>query len=229
MKKKIAVLAGDGIGPEVMKEALCVLQKVACIFGHSFDLEHALVGGCAFDRYNCHLPEDTIAICQKSDAILFGSVGGPVELANDPKWLDCERNSILAMRKHFQFAVNFRPIKVYRQLSGLSPLKDNVVGMGVDLLVVRELVGDCYFGKHEISVSQAGRLATDESSYTEAQIRTAAHAAFKAAQKRRSHVTSVDKANVLITSRLWREVVSEVAASYPDVEHLDMLVDNCAM
>lgn len=229
MKRRIAVLPGDGIGPEVMTEALRVLDAVAAAYGHEFPRKQALVGGAAFEEFGCHMPITTLETCRESSAILFGSVGGPVNAMNEPKWKDCERNSILALRKHFHFSSNLRPAKIYPSLKHLSPLKPEVVEKGVDLLIVRELLGDCYFGKHEEFDRNGERAALDESEYTESQVKAAAHAAFQAARKRSKRVCSVDKANVLTTSRLWRAVVHEVAKEYPDVELSDMLVDNCAM
>lgn len=229
MKRKIAVLPGDGIGPEVMTEALRVLDAVAAAYGHEFPRKQALVGGAAFEEFGCHMPITTLETCRDSSAILFGSVGGPVNAMDEPKWKDCERNSILALRKHFRFSSNLRPAKIYPTLKHLSPLKPEVLEKGVDMLIVRELLGDCYFGKHEEFEKNGERAALDESEYTEAQVKAAAHAAFQAARKRSNRVCSVDKANVLTTSRLWRAVVHEVAKEYPDVELSDMLVDNCAM
>lgn len=229
MKKTIAVVPGDGIGPEVMQEAVKVLDAVAEKFGHQFDLVYALAGGSAYEKFGSHLPDETLSICEKGDAILFGSVGGPVSEMQLPKWKDCERNSILTLRKHFSFAVNLRPSRVYPQLQSLSPLKPELVAKGIDLLIVRELVGDAYFGVHKKDVADGERYATDEAKYTESQVKVAVHAAFECARKRRGKLTSVDKANVLTTSKLWREVAEEVAAEYPDVEYENMLVDNCAM
>jgi len=229
MKKTIAVLPGDGIGPEVMQEAVKVLKKIEDGFGHEFSLKYGLAGGSAFEKYGSHLPEETLAVCDSSDAILFGSVGGPVSEMNEPKWKDCERNSILTLRKHFSFAVNLRPSRVYPQLQNLSPLKPELVAKGIDLLIVRELVGDAYFGVHKRDVEDGERFATDEAKYTESQVKVAVHAAFDCARKRRGKLTSVDKANVLTTSKLWREVAEEVAKEYADVDYENMLVDNCAM
>lgn len=227
IKKNIAVLAGDGIGPEIMKQAQRVLEKVALKYGHDFKFEEALVGGAAYDHYKHHCPQDTLEICKKSDAILFGSVGGP-QNSKDEKWKGCEANSILALRKAFSFNANFRPAKVYPQLKEICPLKENLT-TGVDVLIVRELLGDIYFGEHSQSVKNGKRHARDVAEYDEDQIASVARLAFAAAKKRRSKVTSVDKANVLSTSKLWREVVKEVHQNFSDVFLEDMLVDNCAM
>lgn len=229
MQRTIAVLPGDGIGPEVMKEALRVLKVVADKFGHEFRINEGVAGGAAYEKYGAHLPQETLDVCKASDAILFGSVGGPINEMHLPKWVDCERNSILTLRKTFNFAVNLRPAKVYEGMEGICPLKAEVLEKGVDMLIVRELLGDAYFGRHERGERDGIRFAQDESEYTEDQVRTAAHAGFKAARLRGKRLTSVDKANVLTASRLWREVVKEVSSEYPDVQLEDMLVDNCAM
>lgn len=230
MKKHIAVLSGDGIGEEVMAQALRVLESVAVQFGHQFSTTQGLVGGAAFEKFETHLPDETKAICQSSDAILFGSVGGPVNEMNLPKWKNCEANSILSLRKLFQFNVNMRPVKVLPQLEHLCPLKSEVVARGVDILFIRELLGDCYFGEHKMVRDEKGRrVATDLGIYNEDQIYSIATVAFKAAKSRRGKVTSVDKANVLETSRLWRAVVREVKESFPEITLEEMLVDNCAM
>jgi 3-isopropylmalate dehydrogenase len=229
MNKTIAVLPGDGIGEEVMEQALRVLDAVSTAFNHEFELKHGLVGGAAYDKFKTHFPEQTRDLCKASDAILFGSVGGPVKDMQLEKWKNCEANSILAIRKAFGFNANFRPIKIYPQLGELSPLRQELIERGVDILFIRELLGDCYFGEHKTTTKDGVRFASDVSEYSEKQVASVAHVAFKAAQKRRKKVTSVDKANVLDTSKLWRTVVHEVGKEYPDVELEDMLVDNCAM
>jgi len=229
MNKTIAVLPGDGIGEEVMEQALRVLDVVSTAFKHKFELKRGLVGGAAYDQYKSHFPEQTRELCKSSDAILFGSVGGPVKDMQLEKWKNCEANSILAIRKAFGFNANFRPIKIYPQLGELSPLRQELIERGVDILFIRELLGDCYFGEHKTTTKDGARFASDVSEYSENQIASVAHVAFKAAQKRRKKVTSVDKANVLDTSKLWRTVVHEIGREYPDVELEDMLVDNCAM
>jgi 3-isopropylmalate dehydrogenase len=229
MKAKIAVLPGDGIGEEVMSQALRVLDKVAAKFGITVETVTGVVGGAAYEKFGKHLPDETVALCRGSDAILFGSVGGPVGEMHLPKWRNCEANSILSLRKNFKFNINMRPVKLMPELSDLCPLKEEIIARGVDILFLRELLGDCYFGEHKTSREDGKRVASDQSIYTEDQIASIAHAAFKAARGRRRQVTSVDKANVLDTSKLWREVVHEVAKEYPDVSVKDMLVDNCAM
>lgn len=229
MQRHIAVLAGDGIGEEVMQQALRVLSTIGDLFSHTFSTTEVLVGGAAYEASGKHFPDETRNVCRNSDAILFGSVGGPVSEMHLDKWRNCEANSILSIRKTFGFNVNFRPVKIYPHLAELSPLKSQVIERGVDMLFVRELLGDCYFGEHTTTMDGSQRVASDVSQYSEEQIAAVAHQAFKAAQKRRKKLTSVDKANVLDASKLWRTVVHEVGIGYPDVELEDMLVDNCAM
>lgn len=227
MTYKIAVLSGDGIGPEIMKQALRVLA--ALNLQEALQLSFGDIGGIAYDCHGTHYPDETHRLCQSADAILFGSVGGPVEEAALPKWKDCEANSILALRKNFKLNVNLRPARLYPCLLAISPLKERIVAAGIDLLVVRELVGDIYFGEHTEYNVGGLRAASDVAEYSEDQISIAVHHAFQAALYREKKVTSVDKANVLATSKLWREIVNEVAAEYPEVKCEHMLVDNCAM
>lgn len=229
MKKQIAVLPGDGIGEEVMTQALRVLEAIAKHFGHQFVTNKALVGGAAYEKTGSHLPEETLSQCKSSDAILFGSVGGPVAEQHLDKWKNCEINSILSLRKIFKFNANLRPVSILPDLSDLSPLKDEIIQKGVDMVIIRELLGDCYFGEHKSVTEGNTRIASDLSTYSEDQISSIAHTAFKLAKTRRSKVTSVDKANVLTASKLWRTVVHEVSKEYPDIKLEDMLVDNCAM
>lgn len=229
MNKNIAVLAGDGIGPEVMDQALRVLEKVGEKFGHKFTITTGLIGGAAYDKYESHFPDATKEICDKTDAILFGSVGGPVAESHLDKWKNCEVNAILALRKLYKFNCNFRPAKVYPQLMDICPLKDELIKDGIDVLVIRELVGDIYFGEKKRWEENGKRIASDLAVYDEDTIAAVTHSAFQAAQKRRKKLHSVDKANVLHTSKLWREVVKEIAVQYPDVDYQDILVDNCAM
>jgi 3-isopropylmalate dehydrogenase len=229
MKKNIAVLAGDGIGPEVMQQALRVLALTGKLFGHDFATTTAPVGGEAYEEFGTHMPDETLKVCTASDAILFGSVGGPVTQLHLPKWKGCEANSILALRKQFSFNANLRPVKLYPELEGICPLKASVVGTGVDILFIRELLGDAYFGKKENVRIEGVRTASDLSTYNEQQVESVAIMAFTSARFRRKKVTSVDKANVLETSRLWRTVVREVAKRFPDVELEEILVDNMAM
>ncbi len=229
MDKNIAILAGDGIGPEVMWSAISVLDAISDKYGHSFIYTKALVGGAAYEKYQNHLPRETIDICKKSDAILFGSVGGPVTEQTNPKWKNCETNSILAIRKEFNFNINLRKATIYPNLVDLSPLKNSLIPNGLDIVILRELLGDIYFGEHYLGNKNGSRYASDIAEYTEEQILSIARYAFDVARLRTKKVVSVDKANVMATSKLWREIVSEVAKEYPDVECSDMLVDNCAM
>jgi 3-isopropylmalate dehydrogenase len=229
MQKTIAVLPGDGIGEEVMEQALRVLVAISEQFGHGFNLKHGSVGGAAFEKFGSHFPEETKKLCEESDAILFGSVGGPVADMHLAKWKNCEANSILAIRKAFGFNANFRPVRIYPQLGEISPLRQDLIERGVDILFIRELLGDCYFGTHQTELRNGRRYACDLSEYTEEQIASVARIAFDAARRRKNKVTSVDKANVLDTSKLWRTVVSEIKSEYPDVHLEHMLVDNCAM
>lgn len=226
---RIAVLAGDGIGEECMKQALRVLLKAGDLAKYKFVLNEGLVGGSAYERYENHFPEETYRICLNSDAILFGSVGGPVNETHLPKWKNCETNSILAIRKKFKFNSNWRPVKVHDALFDSSPLKNDRLYPAVDMLIVRELNGDIYFGEHSRCLSFGKVVARDIAEYSEDQIRTVAKIAFEVAGKRRNKVTSVDKANVLETSKLWREIVHEAHSDYSEIVLEDMLVDNCAM
>ena len=225
MHKKIAVLPGDGIGPEIMQQTLRILNAIEKKYQHQFEIMEADVGGAAFEKVGEHCPDQTLAVCEQADAILFGAVGGPVDQQHLEKWKNCEVNSILKLRKTFHFNINIRPVQVYSCLAEISPLKPSVIGAGIDILFYRELCGDIYFGEHRLEQNEA----SDSATYTRAQIEPIAHAAFQAARARRSHVTSVDKANVLSTSKLWRQIVTEVAKQYPDVTLQHMLVDNCAM
>ncbi|MFN8769664.1 MAG: 3-isopropylmalate dehydrogenase [Neisseriaceae bacterium] len=226
---KIAVLAGDGIGPEVVTESLKVLKTIETKFNYKFTCVEALVGGAAYGKYSEHLPQNTIDICNASDAILFGSVGGPVDKQNDAKWMNCEAKSILALRSAFKFNINLRKMKIYPELVSLSPLKPELIKDGLDVVVFRELLGDIYFGEHYLGEKDGKKYASDLATYDEDQIKSIAHHAFKLAKAHAKNIVSVDKANVLSTSKLWREVVANVANEYPEVKYQNMLVDNCAM
>lgn len=229
MQKNIAILAGDGIGPEVMMQAQRVLNAIAEKCHHQFIYHEALIGGAAFDAYGTHFPDETLKICQRADAILFGSVGGPVSKQHLNKWRDCETNSLLSLRKIFQFSTNIRPAHVYPVLQVICPLKKSIIANGIDVIIFRELLGDLYFGRHVTKTVGGVRQAEDQALYNEKQIGAILHPAFKAAQQRKGILHSIDKANVLDTSKLWRVVANEVAADYPDVKLQHMLVDNCAM
>ena len=223
---KIAVLAGDGIGPEIVAEAVKVLRVVAERFALDLDLREAIVGGAAYDATGHPLPPETLALCKESDAVLLGAVGGPKYDVIEPPELRPERGALLPLRKHLGLFANLRPAVLSPALASASSLKPEIVEGGLDLLVVRELTGGLYFGQPK---SNDGTRAIDTCVYTKTEIERIAHVAFQAAQTRQKRVCSVDKANVLETSRLWRATVREIAAQYPDVELTDMLVDNCAM
>src|SRR5580704_12903052 len=229
MIKRIAILPGDGIGPEVVDEAIKVIRHVIADFDKRFELAVGLIGGAAWEACGEHFPNATLELCRSADAILFGAVGGPVAESHLPKWRNCEVNALLGIRKAFCFNVNIRPVRMASKLSTLSPLRREILAGGVDLVIFRELSGDIYFGEHRRFTRDNVRYAVDVAEYDEATVRTIAVKAFEAALNRRKRLVSVDKANVLDTSRLWREVVNEVAAEYPEIVHEDMLVDNCAM
>lgn len=225
----IAVLPGDGIGPEVMKPAAAALKRAAELHGVQLAFEEALVGGAAIDACGTPLPEATVALCDRSDAILFGSVGGP-KWDHLPHEARPEAGALLPLRKRYGLYANLRPAKIFPGLEALSPLRSDISAKGFDALVVRELTGGIYFGRPKGEVEEAGVLrAFDTETYSEPEVERIARAAFKAARGRRARVTSVDKANVLATSRLWRRVVERVAAEYPDVELSHCYVDNATM
>ncbi len=226
---KIAVLPGDGIGPEVMEQAVKVLKKVSTLYGFSLEYEYADVGGAAIDNHGKALPDSTMALCEQSNAILFGSVGGP-KWEHLPPAEQPERGALLPLRKHFDLYCNLRPAKVFPSLASASPLKPAIVKNGFDILCIRELTGGIYFGEPK------GRQGTgpdekayDTMVYTRQEIERIARMAFEAARKRRHSVTSVDKANVLFSMVLWRETVAKIAKEYPDVTLDNIYVDNCTM
>ncbi len=227
--KKIAVLAGDGIGPEVMQEAIKVLDAAQKKFGFALAYRHADVGGCAIDNHGQALPAETLKICEESDAILFGSVGGP-KWESLPPAQQPERAALLPLRKHFELFCNLRPAKVFKSLAAASPLRADIVRDGFDILCVRELTGGIYFGQPKgREGSGANEKGYDTMVYHRWEIERIARRAFEAARLRRKIVTSVDKANVLTTMVLWREVVIEVAREYPDVTLNHIYVDNATM
>lgn len=229
MEKNIALLPGDGIGPEVMKEAVKVLNAASKKFGFKLNYKEADVGGCAIDNYGAALPESTLKICEKSDAILFGSVGGP-KWEPLPPAQQPERAALLPLRKHFDLYCNLRPAKVFKSLASASPLKPEIIGNGFDILCVRELTGGIYFGQPKGRENQGPEeKAFDTLVYSRFEIERIARKAFEAARKRRGIVTSVDKANVLFSMVLWREVVMEIAKDYPDVTLNHIYVDNATM
>ena len=226
---KIAVLPGDGIGPEVMAEAKKVLAKVSDKFGFSLKLEQADVGGAAIDNHGTPLPQSTLELCENSDAILFGSVGGP-KWEHLPPAEQPERGALLPLRKHFQLFCNLRPAKVFKELASACPLRPDIVGDGFDILCVRELTGGIYFGQPKGRDGEgAGEKAFDTMVYTRGEIKRIARIGFEAAMKRNKKVASVDKANVLTTMVLWREVIMEVAKDYPEVEVEHIYIDNATM
>ncbi|MPV78910.1 3-isopropylmalate dehydrogenase [Campylobacter hepaticus] len=221
---KIAVLAGDGIGPLIMKEALKILDFIADKYAFKLELNHAKIGGASIDAYGVALSDETLKLCEQSDAILFGCVGGP-KWDNLPIDKRPERSSLLPLRKHFNLFANLRPCTIYKSLKHISPLKDEIIQKDIDILCVRELTGGIYFGKQELNQESA----YDTESYSKEEIKRIAHVAFKSARLRRKKVHLIDKANVLSTSILWREVVKEVAKEYEDISLEYMYVDNAAM
>jgi 3-isopropylmalate dehydrogenase len=228
-KLKIAALAGDGIGPEVMREALKVLRAVEKKFSLNCDITEAPVGWAGIDDAGKALPEDTLALCKSSDAILFGSVGLPGRDPTIPVDERPERAALLRLRKEFGLYANLRPVTLLKALSHACPLKPERQGDGIDILVVRELTGGLYFGPKKTEEIPGGRRATDTKVYSTPEIERIAHVAFKAARLRRKKVTSTDKANVLVNGVLWREVVTDIGRQYADVSLEHMLIDNAAM
>jgi 3-isopropylmalate dehydrogenase len=227
MKASIAVLPGDGIGPEVINESIKILEAVGNRFGHDFQIESGRVGGNAIDDFGTPLPQETIDTCNASDAILFGAVGGPKW--DDPNAEVRPEDGILAIRKSLGLFANLRPVKVYPTLINSSPLKPEVL-KGVDMLVLRELTGGLYFGKPKKRWNTSrGRRGVDTLKYTESEIVRILQVGFELAMERRKKLTSVDKQNVLESSRLWREIAIELGKDYPEVELEHILVDNAAM
>jgi len=231
MECRIALIPGDGIGPEIVSEAKKVLDRTAEIYGHTFKYETLLMGGCSIDAYGEPLTEETLAKAKASDAVLLGAVGGKV---GNSRWYDVAPNlrpeaGLLKIRKGLGLFANIRPAMLYDELKAACPLKESVIGDGFDMVIMRELTGGLYFGEHKTEEINGEKRATDVLVYDEHEIRRIAVKAFDIARKRRKIVTSVDKANVLDSSRLWRSVVNEVAKEYPDVTLNHMLVDNCAM
>lgn len=225
MNLNIAVLSGDGIGPEVTAEAQKVLDAVADRFGHTFNYSQALVGAVAIDECNNPLPDETLELCKASQAILFGAIGHP-KYDNDPDAKVRPEQGLLKLRKELGLFTNIRPVQAFDALISKSPLKKDII-QGTDLVIYRELTGGIYFG--EKTLSEDGTVASDLCEYSKPEIERVAHLAFKAAQHRRKKLTLVDKANVLETSRLWRKVVTAISKQYPDVELDFLFVDNAAM
>lgn len=228
MNKEIAVIRGDGIGSEIITEAIAVLDKVAERFGHTFSYNEVLMGGIAIDKTGVPLPQETIDVCLASDSVLQGAVGGP-EWDNLPGNLRPEAG-LLGIRKALGLFANIRPARLIPALADACPLRPEIIGSGLDLVIVRELTGGAYFGKHSRYVDENDiEFASDDMKYSDMEIDRICRVAFELARKRRSKVTSVDKANVLESSRLWRKISHAVAAEHEDVAFSDMLVDNCAM
>ena len=228
MDIKLTILPGDGIGPEVVGAALDVFEKVAAQFGHNFDAQESLIGGIAIDTHGTALPEETLGACLQSDAVLLGAVGGPKW--DDPQAAVRPEQGLLGIRKAMGLYANLRPVTIHPDMIDASPLRPERLA-GVDMLVIRELTGGIYFGtpKGRKQMESGDWEAVDSMVYTQPEIRRVAHYAFNAARSRRKKVTSVDKANVLETSRLWRQTVMEVAKDYPDVELEHLLVDAATM
>lgn len=227
MAQNIAVIRGDGIGPEIVEQALLVLNRVAERFGHEFTYIDVDMGGNAIDKWGDPLPQEMLQRCLDSDSVLLGAVGGP-------KWNDVPgpmrpEKGLLRLRAGMGVYSNNRPAKIWPQLASASPLKQEIVDKGIDFLIVRELIGGIYFGKHETVTEDGEKVAIDELRYSESEIRRIGRIGFETARKRGKRLCSVEKSNVLDSSRLWKKVMHELAAEYPDVALSDMLVDNCAM
>ena len=231
MEYKIALIPGDGIGPEIVAEAKKVLDRVCEKYSHKFSYTEVLLGGASIDAHGVPLTDEAVAQAKASDAVLMGSIGGD---AKTSPWYKLEPSKrpeagLLAIRKALNLFANLRPAYLYNELRDACPLRDEIIGDGFDMIIVRELTGGLYFGARKTTEENGVRTAVDTLSYNENEIRRIAIKAFEIARKRRNKVTSVDKANVLDSSRLWRSVVEDVAKDYPDVTLEHMLVDNCAM
>ena len=231
MECKVAVISGDGIGPEIIREAKKVLDKVGQIYGHTFHYTEVLMGGCSIDAYGVPLTDEALETAKANDAVLLGAVGGDV---GNSRWYQVAPNlrpeaGLLAIRKGLNLFANMRLAYLYKELADACPLKKEIIGDGFDMVIMRELTGGLYFGERYTKEIDGLMTAVDTLTYNENEIRRIAVKAFDIAMKRRKKVTSVDKANVLDSSRLWRRVVDEVAKDYPEVTLNHMLVDNCAM
>ena len=227
MTENIALVRGDGIGPEIVGQAKLVLDKIAEIYGHEFVYTDVDMGGNAIDKWGDPLPKEMLDLCLASDSVLLGAVGGP-------KWNSVPGNmrpekGLLRLRAGMGVYSNNRPAKIWPQLASASPLKQEIVDKGIDFIIVRELIGGIYFGKHETVTENGEPVAIDELRYTESEIRRIGRIGFETARKRKKRLCSVEKSNVLDSSRLWKKVMHELAEEYPDVTLSDMLVDNCAM
>ena len=231
MNYQIAVIPGDGIGPEIVREACKVLDRVGEVYGHTFQYTEVLMGGVSIDAHGVPLTDEALETARKSDSVLLGAVGGDV---GNSRWYNVAPNlrpeaGLLAIRKGLGLFANIRPAYLYNELADACPLKREIIGDGFDMVIMRELTGGLYFGERHTEEVDGVLQAVDTLVYNENEIRRIAVKAFDIAMKRKKHVTSVDKANVLDSSRLWRKVVEEVAKDYPEVTLTHMLVDNCAM
>ena len=227
MNKKITVLAGDGIGPEIVAEAIKVLDKISEKYNHTFEYTPVLIGGCSIDKYGVPITDEGMQKCKEADSVLLGAVGGP-------KWDSCPpairpEKALLAVRRELGLFANLRPTKLFPQLASASPLKESIVGNGIDLMIVRELTGGVYFGERKTEEVNGELVAIDIMPYSEHEIERIGRVAFESAMKRNKKLASVDKANVLDTSRLWRKVMHRLSEEYPEVQYSDILVDNTAM
>ena len=227
MKKNITLLKGDGIGPEIVDQAVKVLDAVAKKYGHTFNYTEVDIGGCSIDKFGVPITDDGMEKCKNADAVLLGAVGGPKWDNVDPSVRP--EKALLAVRRELGLFANLRPTKLFPQLADSSPLKESIVGGGIDLMIVRELTGGIYFGKRYTEVVDGEKVATDYMTYSESEIERIGRVAFEAALKRGKKLASVDKANVLDSSRLWRATMHRLAEEYKDVEYSDILVDNTAM
>ncbi len=227
MDKNITLLKGDGIGPEIVSQAVKVLDAVAKKYGHTFNYTEVDIGGCSIDKYGVPITDEGMEKCKSADAVLLGAVGGPKWDSVDPSIRP--EKALLAVRRELGLFANLRPTKLFSQLADSSPLKESIVGGGIDLMIVRELTGGIYFGKRRTETVGGERVATDEMTYSEHEIERIGRVAFEAALKRGKKLASVDKANVLDSSRLWRAVMHRLAEEYTQVEYSDILVDNTAM
>ncbi|WP_297276212.1 3-isopropylmalate dehydrogenase [uncultured Brachyspira sp.] len=227
MEKNIVVIKGDGVGPEVVGKAIDVLNRISEKYSHKFNLEYVDMGGCSIDKYGVPLTDENVEKCIKSDAVLLGSVGGPKWDKVDPD--KRPERGLLKLRKEMNLYANIRPTKILKSLEYASPLKETICKDMIDFIMVRELTGGVYFGEHKFETVNGVRQATDFMLYTETEIRRIGKVAFELARNLKRPLTSVDKANVLHTSKLWREVMNDLAKEYSDVEYNDMYVDNAAM
>jgi 3-isopropylmalate dehydrogenase len=227
MVKNITVLKGDGIGPEIVDQAIKVLDAVCKKYSHSFNYTEVDIGGCSIDKYGVPMTKEGMEKCKSADSVLLGAVGGPKWDNVDPSIRP--EKALLAVRSELGLFANLRPTKLFLQLADSSPLKESIVGNGIDLMIVRELTGGIYFGKRRTELVNGEKVATDEMTYSEHEIERIGRVAFESARKRGGKLASVDKANVLDSSRLWRATMHRLAEEYSDVEYSDILVDNTAM